>query len=98
MYNDKPCDTCDHYDPVLKGKQGKLVNTVWGWCAERSVYPHTEGPGQQFPAGVKRVAAPSDLAIPVIVKVGEVVAHCKTYKARKVKQSKAALLQVMKNV
>ena len=45
MYNDKPCDTCDHYDPVLKGKQGKLVNTVWGWCAERSVYPHTEGPG-----------------------------------------------------
>jgi len=97
MYNDQPCDACDYFDPVLRGKQGKLTETSWGWCAKKSVYPYKEGPGQKFPVGVMRVASADELAKPVIVQVNQVMSHCKDYKSRKTKQSKASLLQLLKN-
>lgn len=97
MYNDKPCTSCDYFDPILKGKQSKRVETVWGWCAKKSVYPYQEGPGQKFPEGVTRLSEPG-LAKPVIVKVGQVIEHCRDFKARRVKQSKIALLEAMKNL
>lgn len=95
MYNNKTCDTCDHFDPVLKGKHGKVVETVWGWCAAQSIYPTNEGPGQKFPAGVTR-AAEGEMAKPKIVRKNEVIPSCKLFKARRNKPSKADLLEKLK--
>lgn len=71
--NDKPCESCVHYDPIIKG-DGKRP-TRHGWCAVKSVYPAVEMPGQTFPDGVKR-AAPGELATPHIVEAKGVVPHC----------------------
>jgi hypothetical protein len=104
MLNDKPCDTCDHFDVVLRGNSGKKVKgklvsgtreTDWGWCAKKSVYPHTEGPGQRFPLEVKRVDKPEDLAKPVIVRKGQVAEHCTHFTSKKIKPSKAELLKTL---
>lgn len=94
MFNDKPCDTCDYFDPVLRGTNKGVRSTKWGWCAKNSVYPTRENPGQVFPAGVKR-AAVGERAKPVIVKVGQVVTQCTLYSIKKVKKSKADLMREM---
>lgn len=93
-YNDKPCDTCEHFDPVMRGQaaKGGYRETAWGWCAKKSKYPAQEGPGQRFPSGVQRVA-PGALAEPVIVKKGQVVQNCKKFQRRTVRPNKAELLR-----
>lgn len=94
MSNDKPCDTCEHFDPVLRGAlKAGLKPTVWGWCAVRSVYPAQEGPGQTFPANVMRVEDPSSPAKPHLVKRGEVATQCNTYVSKRTAISKADLLK-----
>lgn len=94
MSNDKPCDTCEHFDPVLRGAlKAGLKPTVWGWCAKRSVYPAVEGPGQAFPEGVERVSDPAQPAKPHLVKRGDVDAKCNTYIAKRTAVSKADLLK-----
>ena len=74
----KPCDTCVHYDPILRGgvKPGRQ-----GWCAATSVYPHLPNPGQEFPVGVKRAAA-GELAQPTIVTGAACVAHCMIHRSK----------------
>lgn len=93
-YNDKSCDTCEHYDPVMRGQteKGGVRETNWAWCALRSKYPATEGPGQRFPANVQRVSG-GELAEPYIVRRGQIVDHCDTYSARTLRVSKADLLK-----
>ena len=71
--NDKPCNTCVHFDPIKKGDGSKP--TRHGWCAVQSVYPAVENPGQTFPPGVKR-AEPGELATPHIVEAKGIVKHC----------------------
>lgn len=75
---DKPCNTCVHYDPILRGgtKAGRH-----GWCALASVYPTKPSPGQEFPPGVKR-AAPGELARPAIVAGAACVAHCMRHRSK----------------
>lgn len=74
MTNQHSCGMCEHFDVVLNGTR----KTSWGWCAKKSVYPHLEGPGQVFPAGVARVL-PGELAKPHMVRAEEVVPLCETY-------------------
>lgn len=62
--NENPCGKCAHYDRVLGPRN---TANPFGWCAARSVYPAKEGPGQKFPAGVRRVDDPSKPAKPLIV-------------------------------
>jgi len=95
-YNDKPCDTCEHFDPVMRGQtaKGGVRETRWGWCAKRSKYPTYEGPGQMFPAGVERVAQ-GELAQPFILSKGQVQSNCSMYTPRTARLSKAALLKQM---
>jgi hypothetical protein len=93
MANENPCKTCDYFDPVIRARK----ETSWGWCAKKSVYPHKEGPGQVFPAGVKRVDNPQDLAKPKIVQRTQVVKECTFHKPRKNKPNKADLLKAMEN-
>ena len=94
MGNDKPCDSCDYFDPVLRGAlKGGLRDTVWGWCAKRSVYPTKEGPGQKFPADVQRMEDPASPAKPYIVKRGQVENTCNDYVQKRVSVSKADLLR-----
>lgn len=97
-FNDKPCDTCEHYDPVMRGQtaKGGVRETNWAWCALRSKYPATEGPGQRFPANVQRVGT-TELAEPYIVRKGQVVAHCDKYAARTLRVTKADLLKQLQN-
>jgi hypothetical protein len=92
--NDKPCDSCEHFDPVMRGQtaKGGLRETAWGWCAKKSKYPAKEGPGQKFPSGVTR-AEPGERAEPVIVRKGEVRANCGEFTPRSVRLSKADLLK-----
>lgn len=85
--NNHKCDQCEHFDPVLRGTK----NTPWGWCAKRSEYAATEGPGQVFPLNVKRVAI-GELAKPFMVRRGQVVENCTFYLARKQQVSKAELI------
>jgi len=94
--NDKPCDTCEHFDPVMRGQAGKggVRETTWGWCASRSIYPTREGPGQRFPAGVKR-AEEGELAKPIIIRKKQVVSNCRLYTAKSSKKSKTDLLKQM---
>lgn len=94
MVNDKPCDSCSNFDPVLRGAlRGGLRDTAWGWCASRSVYPAKEGPGQVFPDGVKRVEDPSLPAKPFIVRRGQVVPGCAQHVVKKTTVSKADLMK-----
>jgi hypothetical protein len=72
MSNTLLCGQCAHYDPLL-GTGEK--DTGMGWCAKRSVYPHKEGPGQVFPADVKRVNL-GELARPFITKKDSVINPC----------------------
>jgi len=77
--NDKPCQSCAHYDRIVLGdgtKQGRH-----GWCAIRSIYPAKEGSGQVFPMNVKR-AGPGVLASPFIVTGAETVTSCTTFHAK----------------
>jgi len=64
MTNDVPCGQCHNYDPILGSGEKE---TKRGWCTVRNKYPHQEGPGQVFPAGVQRVNE-GELAKPFIVK------------------------------
>lgn len=93
-FNDKPCNTCEYFDPVMRGQpaQGGVKETNWAWCSKKSKYPFREGPGQKFPAGVERVAE-GELGQPVIVRKNQIVQNCTTYTARSVKPSKADLLK-----
>jgi hypothetical protein len=89
--NDKPCGGCKNYDPILgSGERPKRR----GWCIPRSLYPAEEGPGQIFPAGVKRVNA-GELAKPYIVKKDYVHPMCGLYK---VAENDAAALKASKQV
>jgi hypothetical protein len=92
--NDKPCSTCEHFDPVMRGQtaKGGVRETNWAWCAVRSKYPAKEGPGQRFPMGVQRVEEGAS-AEPYIVKRGQTVANCDRYTAKTVRMSKADLLK-----
>lgn len=74
---EKPCNTCQHYDPIIRGKdEGRH-----GRCAVKSTYPAKEQSGQVFPAGVKR-EAPGVLAKPVIVVGDEVERACTVYRIK----------------
>jgi hypothetical protein len=85
--NKNKCDQCEHFDPVLRGTKP----TPWGWCAKRSIYPVQEGPGQVFPVGVMR-AEPGSLAEPYMVRRGQVIDNCTTFLIRRVRSSKAELI------
>lgn len=74
----KPCNTCQHYDPIIRGKDSEGRH---GRCAAKSTYPAKEQSGQVFPAGVKR-EAPGVLAKPVIVVGDEVEAACTLYRIK----------------
>lgn len=96
MYNDKPCGECKHYDPIMKGDpRGGHKETSRGWCSKKSKYPHTEGPGQKFPAGAVRVGE-GELAQPKIIQSAEVVSNCKTFSKGAPQQSKADLIKSLK--
>lgn len=77
--SDKPCNTCAHFDPIVKGDGKRPTNH--GWCAVKSKYPAVEMPGQTFPPGVARVE-PGELAQPHIVEAKSIVRHCQQYKAK----------------
>jgi hypothetical protein len=96
MFNDKTCDTCKHFDPIMRGNNKGLRATKWAWCAKHSIYPMYEGPGQTFPEGVQRRTSASELADPKIVKRGEVVASCTGHGPRRSTLSKADLLKKLK--
>lgn len=92
--NSNPCDKCASFDPVLRGALGGgLRETTWGWCAQKSVYPAKEGPGQKFPEGVARVDDPSTPAKPFLVRRGETVKNCTLYSAKQVAVSKADMIK-----
>lgn len=76
---EKPCETCQHYDPILRG------NTAGrhGRCAAKSTYPNKEQKGQVFPKGVKR-EAPGVLAKPVIVVGADIVPTCTLFRIKPV--------------
>lgn len=76
--SDKPCNQCQHYDPILKGK-GKPGRH--GRCAVKSTYPALEQRGQVFPLGVKR-EAPGALAKPYIVMGSTVNVPCLLFRAK----------------
>ncbi len=92
--NKNPCGTCEHFDPVLRGRTGPggTRPTAWGWCAKRSTYPAYQGPGQHFPAGVKRAEA-GELAAPYIIRPEQVVGHCTMHESRTRGLSKQDLLK-----
>lgn len=73
--NDKPCDTCVHFDPILVGGARKAARH--GWCAAKSTYPAVEPRGQTFPPDVKR-ADPGERAEPHIVLARGIVRMCVT--------------------
>jgi hypothetical protein len=97
MMNDKPCDGCQHFDPIMRGNNRGLRETKWAWCAVHSIYPHKEGPGQRFPDGVKRVSDPDKPAQPKIIRKGEVVTNCLKFQEKRRVLSKADLLQKLKD-
>lgn len=86
--NDKPCKDCENFDVIIRGKK----ETAHGWCAKKSKYPHMEGPGQVFPAGVQRVAK-GEMALPVIVRANSVESRCTMYRPKRAKQSKRDLIK-----
>ena len=96
MLNDKPCEGCRHFDPIMRGTNKGHRNTKWAWCAKHSIYPLKEGPGQQFPMGVKRMTDPAAPAKPRIVKVGEVVTNCSDFSEKRQTLNKAELLKTLK--
>lgn len=96
MLNDKPCDGCNHFDPVMRGNNKGLRETKWAWCAKKSIYPVKEGPGQKFPDGVQRLTDSDKPAQPKIVQKGEVVQNCTQFQERRQTLSKAALLKKVK--
>lgn len=67
-----PCGQCKFYDQIVS-THGK--KTKRGWCAQRSMYPAHEGPGQVFPDGVRR-AEEGELAQPFVVKGTKVLPGC----------------------
>jgi len=71
--NQNQCGNCKNFDRVV-GAKSRLQ--PFGWCAARSVYPAKEGPGQAFPAGVKRMDDPAKPAKPLIVYQDTVDAGC----------------------
>lgn len=71
--NKHKCGTCKNFDRMV-GPRNKAQ--PFGWCTERSIYPHKEGPGQSFPVGVKRVTDPAAPAKPLIVFQDTVDAGC----------------------
>lgn len=86
--NNKPCETCDHYDPILRGTKP----TTMGWCARRSLYPYADSPGQVTPPNAQRVANPEDPARPIIVQAKQIVPACQTYVPKRAKLTKADML------
>lgn len=97
MLNDKPCDGCKHFDPVMRGNNKGLRSTAWAWCAKHSVYPKTEGPGQIFPVGAKRMTDADKPAQPKIVRKGEVVSNCMDFNPQKAVLSKEELLKKVRD-
>lgn len=75
---DKPCNTCQNYDPIIRGKDATGRH---GRCAAKSTYPAKEQSGQVFPSGVKR-EAPGTLAKAVIVRGDLVEATCTLYRLK----------------
>ena len=96
MMNDKKCEDCQHFDPVMRGTNRGLRTSNWAWCAKHSVYPMKEGPGQHFPEGVTRMTDPDSPAKPKIVRVGEVVVNCTRFQEKRHTLSKADLLHKIK--
>ena len=76
---DKPCETCQHYDPILRGTTAGRH----GRCAVKSTYPNKEQKGQVFPPGVRR-EEPGVLAKPEIVVGAGIVPACNLYRAKPV--------------
>lgn len=70
--NNLPCGRCRQFD-VIRGPGGKATRR--GRCAKKSVYPAKEGPGQVFPAGVRR-AGPGEAVDIRIVRKDQVVEMC----------------------
>lgn len=80
---DKPCSTCQHYDPIMRGdKEGRH-----GRCAAKSTYPAAEQSGQTFPPGVTR-EQPGDLAKPVIVTGAGIERGCLQYRSKPISKNK----------
>ena len=77
--NKEKCGTCKYFDRLV-GPRNKAQ--MFGWCAARSVYPAKEGPGQSFPAGVKRMDDPAKPAKPLIVYQDTVDAGCVFFVAK----------------
>lgn len=94
--NKNPCGTCEHFDPVLRGRTGPggTRPTAWAWCSARSQYPAYEGPGQRFPEEALRVQV-GELAKPYIVRPEQVVGHCTMHKVKARGLSKQDLLKQM---
>ncbi len=78
--NNRPCNECLHYDPIVLGEKRQ---TRRGWCAVKSAYPAVEPEGRIFPAGVTRVAV-GELAKPVIVVGDESVPHCTMFREKNI--------------
>lgn len=78
--NDKPCNTCLHYDPIVRGGN-KPRTPSHGWCSVKSVYPTVQPESRIFPIGVQR-APDGEMAKPVIVRRLEVVSHCAQFRAK----------------
>lgn len=73
---DAPCNTCQHYDPIVRGvKIGRH-----GRCVVKSTYPAVEQKGQVFPPNAVR-AEPDTLAQPHVVVGAETVPGCAEYRA-----------------
>jgi len=85
---DKPCSTCEHFDPILRGTK----DTRLAWCAKRSLYPYKDSPGQVTPPQAQRVGSPQDPAQPFLVRRDETRAECALYMPRKSKLNKAELM------
>lgn len=64
--NKTKCEDCVHYDPQKKFSPKGERDSWYGWCKEKSIYPHTAPDGQTIPLGVKR-AAEGERPNPVIV-------------------------------
>ena len=77
--NTMQCGLCQHFDAILGPREGRSRR---GRCAKRSVYPEKEGPGQVFPAGVRR-AGPGEAVDIYIVRKDQVVSMCADARERK---------------
>lgn len=83
VLNNKPCGSCTHYFAIKNAldRKGSPTFANHGWCVKRSLFPHVEQPGQEFPANAER-AKEGDLASPYIVHSDEIKHGCPDFSLR----------------